>query len=358
MRHPHFDLIKQRVEEGLVVAKRHWYYPLTIYTYSFDCQMYNRWDEATMACRGLILDDYGEVIARPFEKFFNDNEPKPEQPPWDLPFEVQEKVDGSLLIVFYYGGQWYTATKGKFDSIQAMVGLDILRSKYRYDLNYLDIDYTYLFELVYPENQIVVDYAGEKDVYLLAAINRDTGVELPTDNLPTAFKRYRTFDVGSTAIPAIRESIPTTDEGFVLRFSNGYRLKVKSEGYCALHRLLSDMNTRRIWEFLSQGGSLEQIKELFNKRSDQAVAQWGCMWADTYVQRYKTISDTVDEVVKYCERLSNRKSIAAYIMEKCGKEYCGAAFAKLDGYPHERLIWKALHPKYVDKPPRNFLKEE
>ena len=107
-----------------------------------------------MDCRGLVLDSDGNVVAKPFKKFFNLEELTPGQIP-NEPFEVFEKMDGSLGILFNYKGEWILATKGSFISEQAVKGMQILK-KYKYER--LLEGYTYLFEIIYSENRIVCQY--------------------------------------------------------------------------------------------------------------------------------------------------------------------------------------------------------
>jgi len=141
------NLINKYVEDGLVVKQNHSEYPISIYNYSRMCQYEGKWDHITLACRGLILDNEGNVIAKPFPKFFNYEELEGlkfrESKIPNEPFEVFEKMDGSLGIVFNYDGKWHVATKGSFTSEQAIRGAEILK-KYNVEFG-MYADHTYLF---------------------------------------------------------------------------------------------------------------------------------------------------------------------------------------------------------------------
>src|SRR4051812_11954403 len=115
-----FAELRSRVEQGYVVAARCEH--LTVYNYSTKCVYEEAWDEITMAARGLVLDDSGVVIARPWPKFFNLNE-RPETMLAALPQEtpeLAEKYDGSLVVLFYdlVTGQWRAITRGCWDNEQ------------------------------------------------------------------------------------------------------------------------------------------------------------------------------------------------------------------------------------------------
>ena len=97
MSYVNLDLFDEYVEKGLLIKQTHPTLPLTIWNYSRTCQYDRLWDDVTMACRGLVTDDAGKIIAKPFPKFFNYEEHTAEEIPNEL-FDVYEKMDGSLGI--------------------------------------------------------------------------------------------------------------------------------------------------------------------------------------------------------------------------------------------------------------------
>ncbi|MCC6744610.1 MAG: hypothetical protein IT175_12190 [Acidobacteria bacterium] len=167
--------IRQLVAGGYVSARRHPTEPLTIYNYTARCQYDGHWTPMTRQCRGLIADDSGQVVARPFPKFFNYGDLAVGEIP-DEPFDVFEKLDGSLGVLYRTADGPAIATRGSFTSEQALLATDMLRSRYA-GAEFLD-GCTYLFEIIYPENRIVVDYGGESRLVLLAVIDTATGVEV------------------------------------------------------------------------------------------------------------------------------------------------------------------------------------
>jgi hypothetical protein len=103
-------------DQNVVVSREQ---GLEQYMYTNGCRFENRWDSFSLMARGLILDPAARrVVATPFPKFFNFGEVIPTLP--DEPFEVTEKIDGSLGIVFHHGGRWQVATKGRLSSEQAL----------------------------------------------------------------------------------------------------------------------------------------------------------------------------------------------------------------------------------------------
>ena len=93
------NILNDYIDKKLITKQDHPTLPLSIYNYTRSCQYESKWDEITLNCRGLVLDRDGNVVAKPFDKFFNYEELK-EIP--NEPFEVFEKMDGSLGILFNY----------------------------------------------------------------------------------------------------------------------------------------------------------------------------------------------------------------------------------------------------------------
>jgi len=137
------EILNKYYEEGWLIKQTHPTLPLTIWNYSISTQYEGHWDDVTLMCRGLVTDDEGNIVARPFKKFFNMEEnmhvPTKE-------FDVYEKMDGSLGILFFYVNQWVFASRGSFISDQAIKGKELLR---KYNLDELDVENTYLFEIIY-----------------------------------------------------------------------------------------------------------------------------------------------------------------------------------------------------------------
>lgn len=138
------EILEKYHSDGLVHKQKHPHHDLFIWNYSPKVQYEKLWDDITLQCRGLVTNSKGDIVARPFKKFFNYEEYKPE----DIPNEeyvVYEKMDGSLGILFYYN-EWILATRGSFTSPQAIKGKEILK---KYPLEKLDKNNTYLFEIIY-----------------------------------------------------------------------------------------------------------------------------------------------------------------------------------------------------------------
>ncbi|MEV6397186.1 RNA ligase [Streptomyces sp. NPDC051907] len=292
------------LDAGHVTRKPHPELPLSIYTYTRTCQYERVWNRVTTRCRGLVADDAtGEIVALPLPKFFNVGEHEAGQPyaaplP-DEPFEVYDKVDGSLAVVFHYAGRWRVASKGSFISTQATWAQRLLDGK---DTSALTPGTTYLAEILYPQNRIVVDYGDRRDLVLLAAFAKD-GTEVPLGEAASGWKGIGSVVTVWPAMPlaellALAESnqLPgglaatgTDAEGFVLRFASGVRAKAKLSEYVRLHKVLTGVTERDVW----RGHGIQRFASLPAKQVAQAL---GCSAADVEESGGKPLDRLLEQV--------------------------------------------------------------
>ncbi len=255
-----FDAINREVEAGYISVQRHPVADLRIFNYTQRAQWENHWTPETRACRGLIVDGKNHIVARPFPKFFNlDQVPVIGDTIPAEPFEVFEKLDGSLGILYYEPiGGWQIATRGSFTSDQAKLGQKLFDKIIGGQVNR---EITLLFEIIHPDNRIVVDYGRRAELVLLAGVLNRSGDEVPYAFLKTmGYPVAKRFD-GLNDLAAITAMQEDNAEGFVIRFQSGYRVKVKFEEYKRLHKLLTGVTPRYIWDILRNGQSLDPLFE-------------------------------------------------------------------------------------------------
>ena len=152
-------LVEQMVAEGYILVQKHPTADIYIYNYSKSCSLEGKWNEATIQCRGIIVDKDYNILARPFPKFFNYEEIEDKSIIPGGAADAYEKIDGSLGITYWIDDVPYIATRGSFTSEQALHATGVLHSeKYKrlWDFMRTNRGWTFLFEIVYPENRIVV----------------------------------------------------------------------------------------------------------------------------------------------------------------------------------------------------------
>lgn len=328
------------IDTGYVTVRPHPTADLFIYNYTPKAQYERLWNEHTLACRGLILDGSGRVVARPFPKFFNLDEIDPAAVPLE-PFEVYEKLDGSLGILYWATNQTdraegdgpFIATRGSFASDQAMRATHILRTNYAPVIPTLDSTKTYLFEIIYPENRIVVDYAGREDLILLAIIDTATGQDEPLVDI--GFPVVKRFD-GINDFRTLRSWQQANYEGFVIKFRSGMRLKIKLAEYIQLHRILTGVSNLSIWEYMSVGKPLEELLEFV----PDEFYDWVTATKTDLLNRYTAIEDECRAAFR---DLGDRKTTALYFRSQ---RYPSVLFKMLDSQPYAQIIWKIIRPPF------------
>jgi RNA ligase len=335
-----FEKLKDYVDKGFVKATRQEAFKYTIYTYTSKCQYEKMWDEVTMSCRGLILDDEGAIIARPFKKFFNIEEML-EKPTG--PFKIYPKLDGSLGILYWApDGEPWIATKGSFNSEQSQVGTELIRA-YGSNLDMLNKNYTYLFEIIYPHNRIVVDYGDQVKLVHLATIDKETGLDVHDEIAPNTFDSvFNSHSFDNTLVNKSLAELKAMDtpnaEGFVVKWPCNTYGKIKFEEYLRIHKIVTNCSSTTIWETLKDDGFLADLLE----RMPDEFHRWVMTQASNLVRQYIYVETTCRQ--DYILRPSgDRKRIAEHFK---GCRYPHILFKMLDKKSYEADVWKIIKPTH------------
>ena len=247
------DKVNMMIEQGYISVSNHPTHPYRILNYTQKCQLERVWNDVTCMCRGLIIDADDNIVAKAFDKFFNyeeinDNQISGITIPTNLPFRVYDKLDGSLGIMYWIDGVPYIATRGSFTSDQAIHATNILHGKYKNSFDKLDPKKTYIFEIIYPENHLIVNYGDTDDIFLLAVVDTETFDEEDPYKYSDIFNVVKEYD-GVEDYNTVRDIFAGDNkEGFVIKFSNGFRMKMKFAEYFRLHSLLNSVSEKKILE--------------------------------------------------------------------------------------------------------------
>ena len=262
---------KELIEEKFITVKQ------TGDRYIFNYQSifcdYN--DPVVQEARGIILeikDGNAIVVCWPFRKFGNYQEGYVDHIDW-ASARVQEKVDGSIMKLYHYNGQWIWATNscveareatlyGKFETFEELV---------RKATNYKNIpfaklnkDWTYIFEITSLENKVVIEYK-ETSLYHLGTRNNLTGEEYVVD---IGMKKPKEFALSSleecieAAAMINKGKTDIENEGFVVVDKDFHRVKVKSPEYVLMHHAQgSQLSKKEMLEALLLDRELEKVRE-------------------------------------------------------------------------------------------------
>jgi RNA ligase len=310
------------------------------------------WNHVTDKCRGLIVDADGNVVARPFEKFWNLNDPHhPETLMENLPPQppvLTRKLDGSLGIGYTLDGKWRVATRGSFISDQALWASSWLQANSRSEWPQ---GWTPLFEIVYPENQIVVRY-GFEGLVLLAMVRIETGEEASYAELLEHGARNGVTVVESFDRPlaeAIAEDV-RNEEGYVATWARPgttpLRCKIKYSNYVRLHRLLTGTNAVTVWEMLRDR---LDVAELTTDVPDEFRA-----WIDAMLQRFTSGFQAIETAAakamesytggREFKDAEQKKAFALWVLKQ-HTELAPVLFAMSNGKSYDGIIWKMLRPR-------------
>ena len=207
-------------------------------------------DPIVREARGIIINlKKLYVVCWPFTKFCNYNEPYHDDIDWSTA-RIQDKIDGSLMKLFWYDGKWRIATNGTIDADKANVNGtnytfgDLFRAAMLHvhlDLSALDWHNTYMFELVSPYNRVVCDYGDEVTIWHIGTRSNQTGEELIEDigiHKPNEYPLHSLEDCVAAAKKLNVIGSTVTKEGFVVVDKNWHRIKVKSPEYVMMHHIL------------------------------------------------------------------------------------------------------------------------
>jgi len=292
---------------------------LILYNYTKKCVYSKHWDKYTINSRGNVYDLNGKLIAKSFPKFFNFSELSTSKARLLMKkknFEVLEKVDGSLGIIFNYNNKWKVNTRGSFNSDQTIEGQKILK---QYDLSQIDKKYTILVEIIYPENRIVIDYGKERRLVLLTAYDVTTKKEVDSTTLlnihsktkipvPKKFK-FKTIE----EVMNYQKNLSFKEEGVVVRFEDGYRVKFKSEEYLKIASLLAHLTPLDFWKQMKNGKIPIEIiiktPEEFRERAENI----SCALERQYRNLYKEITTEYNSIISKFSKSENiKKNIALH----------------------------------------------
>ena len=329
-------LLKDMIDGGFVQVQKHPKYDLFIHNYAPKTQYERVWNDVTLMCRGLILDGAYNIVARPFEKFFNLGEQENQVLP-NAPFSIFEKLDGSLGILYFIDNEAFIATRGSFTSPQSTKANAILRSKYAQILRGLDQTKTYLFEIIYPENRIVVNYGEMEDLILTAIIDTQTGENLPL--VDVGFPMVKQYH-GIKDISTLKGLEEANREGFVIQYKSGLRYKIKFEEYLRIHRIVTQVSNINIWEYLAANMPFDDILD----RVPDEFYDWVKATSTDLKAQFEAIEAQCQaDFEANTKTFETRKAAAAYFLT-C--RYPAVLFKMLDKKPHADVIWKLIRPSF------------
>lgn len=266
-----------------------------------DKEIWNR--EYGLEARGITFGSGGQIVCRPFEKFFNLNEVESTQEhlieqEYGLPgTRVQEKRDGSMLTPVLVDGMGVVfKTKKSFTSDVALVAQEHAEK----DKDFmracqwcLEAGYTPIFEFTSPDSQIVIDYGNSTEFVLLAIRDMVSGTYFYPNGEKSTVRNYlwALFDCKKIKEFELtpdwdwlraQQETATDIEGWVVVLPSGKRFKLKTKWYLDRHRLI-DLRYRDVAKMVINE-TLDDIKSsafdrdldlvILNSIEDQVISEY------------------------------------------------------------------------------------
>lgn len=340
------DKFREMQDVGFVKVQRHPDFPndLAIANYTHKAQSNYHWNSVTEQCRGLIYNPKTlEIVARPLRKFYNYGEKNADRITAQEHVTAYDKVDGSLGIAYPIPGtdfeEYAIATRGSFTSEQALWATEkFMHPRDPHTFPFIPGD-TDLFEIIYPDNRIVVQYGDYEGLKYLGTVHIETGVfrfeaDMFDDRVEIIYEG--TFEGVHTI--SDRENA----EGVVAVTRDGRRVKLKQKDYVELHRIVSNLSAKSVWEAMD--GPYPNNLETMVRNLPEEHAEWAREIGQGFISAYVTLSLKLSDLYHATKDMSTRKEKALYVQDQL-PVVKAAYFAAIDGKDYAPVVWKYLEPK-------------
>jgi RNA ligase len=207
---------------------------------------------------------------------------------------------------------------------------------------------TFCFEIIYPENRIVLDYGNDEKLVLLGTFDKN-GKEIDVEMWSQyGFDVVKKYD-GIKDYKQLKEMVKNDQEGFVVKFSNGDRVKVKGVEYLRLHKIMTNVTTTGVWEYLKNG---EDVLELLKDVPDEFYNKIKSYVKDlrySYFQISEDVGKKFDGMMygKYNDKepIEDRKEYAEWVFTQ-PKHLSGILFRMFDKKDYTEIIWNLIRPEF------------
>lgn len=279
-------------------------------------------NEITNECRGLILDakDNFKVISYPFYRF-SDYSDRSDSTLDMKSLKFYEKLDGSIISLYFYGGEWNISTKTMPDADGRIHINDTIFRDYFFDV-FKKLGYkfpevntnTYVFEFMFKGQGITLK--NGETISLLMARDNNTLLELNHIEIAELNDWDKVVPMEETDLEKIKNIVryldPTISEGFVVCDKNFTRYKIKSPQFDKIaelkinwdnteerQKMIEDSNFRRLCEIIRTN---EHTSFISLPKYESVINQW-----NRVTKAYKKLLNDTYRFVKRVEGLEGKE---------------------------------------------------
>ena len=285
-------------------------------------------NEIVREARGIIFreGEWEYPVCHAFDKFGNYGESYVPDIDWSS-IVVSEKIDGSIMKLWCYNGCWHLSTNANIDAANATIG-DVRRDNFAQvfwevikkhlrvheaDIvdwfNTLNIEYTYIFELVSPYTRVVIPYE-KAEVYFLGARNNISNQQFGCDThsamhlnveflpRPKLYPMHSIDDITKAA-----NALPWDSEGYVCYDKDFNRCKIKSPKYVMAH-FARNNNVITRWHLIDiiLRGEMDEFIIYASDYKDQIE------WTNSMMSAYIASMDGIGEFARGLRQLEKKRA--------------------------------------------------
>lgn len=350
----HIDDVRPAIvgRDEFIVAERE-HYDVINYMVAFPdtFDMDNEYGAMRRECRGLIFDKEGNLISRPFHKFFNVGEREEcQMANLDMSADhvIMEKMDGSMVRPLIINGEVVLGTKMGVTEI-ALEAMKIIGDNAKGWLrSMVEMGKTPLLEYIAPTNKIVIQYEKAKLILLAVRDNLTGEYSLPSDSPFEVVPTYGSMQ-GNIQDYIARAREQEGREGDIIRWSDGHMVKIKNDWYVRIHKVKDMIRTERHILNIIVNEEMDDLLPILDEEDVKTVKD--------YETRFKVALDNVlgrlEGLVVLAKTLhgGDKKTVALeFVPNLIHKQDARFIFSVLDG--------KDLRPLVLDHVAKSVTKTE
>lgn len=331
-----------------------------------------KWTQQNKHFRSSLWDSDGNLISAGMPKFVNWGE-NPDNFPVPTSLKdtnIVEKLDGSLLIVTKWKGQFILRTRGTVDATKLDNGYELeifketILSKIigsAHDLSCGDTwDFSLLFEWVSPIQRIILSYGDQPEWYLVGYVDHEDYQLLRQSAINELANDMGWKRPPSYTFPSIEDLMSNVEqwkgkEGVVVYSNHDQTLhKLKALEYLTKHRFKSEATLENTLDlYFSMGKpSYQEFEKKLIEAFDYECFEMVRGFISTICDAHKNVQQIVDGFDYFIENtlkpLPTRKDQAQRVLASYGTtNRASFIFAKLDGRTlsddqMKKLFWQVL----------------
>lgn len=314
-------------------------------------------------CRGIMFDKKGNLLSRPFHKFFNYNEREETQAanlPLKYGYSIYTKEDGSMIRPVWIETLkefWWCTKMGMSDTaVNANAFANSKPNYIRFAEFCNNVGITPIFEWCSNKNRIVISHPEDKLVLLAARYNQ-SGKYMPRDILSgfaiwckIPMVEHHTnleFDSLVGNVKDIRDI-----EGFIVQFKNGDMIKLKTDEYLRIHKARETVTNERALAELFIENKLDDIKPSLTEDDLKVVTDFESLISEKINAKINWLDK---EFIEVSNKYPDKKSFA--LGSTLDSIHKSMIFSKIDGKESVDIVLSLVKKNLSSQTKYQFLME-